>query len=73
MMYIMIDKKYNFGWFGFSRVDVLDKETMQLMKQAGCHTIRFGVESGNEYILKTYGKGYTLDVIKCGIKDAQDV
>jgi hypothetical protein len=30
----MIEKKYNFGRFGFSRVDVLDKPTMQLMKQA---------------------------------------
>ena len=73
LMYIMIEKKYNFGRFGFSRVDVLDKETMQLMKQAWCHTIRFWVESGNEYILKTYGKWYTLDVIKRWIRDAQDV
>ncbi|MCX6824773.1 MAG: radical SAM protein [candidate division SR1 bacterium] len=73
LMHIMIDKKYNFGWFGFSRVDVLDKETMQLMKNAGCHTLRFGVESGSEYILKTYGKGYTLDIIRRGIKTAQEV
>lgn len=73
LMYTMIEKKYDFWRFGFSRVDVLDKETMQLMKQAGCHTIRFGVESGNEYILKTYGKWYTLDTIKRGIRDAQNV
>jgi len=73
MMHIMIEKKYDFGRFGFSRVDVLDKETMQLMKKAGCHTIRFGVESGNEYILKTYGKWYTLDTIRRGIRDAQKV
>lgn len=73
LMHIMIDKKYNFGWFGFSRVDVLDKETMQLMKNAGCHTLRFGVESGSEYILKTYGKWYTLDIIRRWIKTAQEV
>lgn len=73
LMHIMIEKKYNFGRFGFSRVDVMDKSMIQLMKQAWCHTIRFGVESGNEYILKTYGKWYTLDVIRRGIQDAQDV
>lgn len=73
LMQIMIEKKYNFGRFGFSRVDILDKETMQLMKQAGCHTLRFGVESGSEYILKTYGKWYTLDVIRKWIKVAQEV
>jgi len=73
LMHVMIEKKYNFGRFGFSRVDVLDKETMILMKQAGCHTLRFGVESGNEYILKTYWKWYTLNVIRRWIRDAQDV
>lgn len=73
LMHIMIEKKYNFGRFGFSRVDVLDKPTMQLMKQAWCHTLWFGVESGNEYILKTYGKWYTLDIIRRWIRDAQDV
>ena len=73
LMHSMIEKKYNFGRFGFSRVDVLDKETMQLMKDAWCHTIRFGVESGNEYILKTYGKWYTLDIIRRGIRNAQEV
>jgi len=73
LMYIMIEKKYNFGRFWFSRVDVMDKETMLLMKKAWCHTLRFGVESGNEYILKTYWKWYTLDVIRRGIKNAQEV
>ncbi len=72
LMYIMIEKKYNFGRFGFSRVDVMDKETMQLMKRAGCHTLRFWVESGNEYILKTYGKWYTIDIIRNWIKNAQE-
>lgn len=72
LMETMIEKKYNFWRFGFSRVDVMDKETMQLMKKAGCHTLRFWVESGNEYILKTYGKWYTIDIIKNWIKNAQE-
>jgi radical SAM superfamily enzyme YgiQ (UPF0313 family) len=50
----------------------MDKETMQLMKRAGCHTLRFWVESGNEYILKTYGKWYTIDIIRNWIKNAQE-
>lgn len=72
LLHIMIEKKYNFGRFWFSRVDVMDKETMLLMKQAGCHTIRFGVESGNEFILKTYWKWYNLEIIRNGIKTAKE-
>jgi len=55
----MIKKGYGFRWVCFSRVDLVDKETLALMKQAGCHTIIFGVESASDKILKQYGKGYT--------------
>ena len=59
----MIDKKFKFSWFCFSRVDVLDYTTMKLMKQAGCHTIMFGVESSQEKTLKEYKKQYTHEQI----------
>lgn len=59
----MIKRKYGFGWFGFTRVDVVDEETIKLMKAAGCHTLLFGVESGNSEILKKYRKGYTKEQI----------
>lgn len=56
---LMIEKKYGFGWFGFTRVDKVDEEILKLMKAAGCHTLLFGVESGSDEILKKYRKGYT--------------
>ena len=59
----MIKKNYKFNWFCFSRVDVLDKETMILMKKAGCHTIIFGVESSQINTLKEYHKQYTHEQI----------
>lgn len=55
----MINRKYGFGWFGFTRVDKVDEEILKLMKAAGCHTLLFGVESGSDEILKKYRKGYT--------------
>lgn len=55
----IIAKKLDIGWFSFSRVDVVDYELLSLMKEAGCHTVIFGVESANERILKHYRKGYT--------------
>ncbi len=60
---LMIVRKYNFSWSCFGRVDLVDEEQLRLMKQAGCHTIMFGVESASEDILKKYKKGYTRDDI----------
>jgi len=59
----MIKKNFNFNWFCFSRVDVLDHKTMSLMKKAGCHTIMFGVESSQLNTLKEYKKQYTHEQI----------
>jgi radical SAM superfamily enzyme YgiQ (UPF0313 family) len=55
----MIKLKLDLRWCCFSRVDVVDKRELQLMKRAGCHTIMFGVESANPEILKKYHKGFT--------------
>lgn len=55
----MIDKNYSFGWFGFTRVDVVDEEILRMMKKSGCHTLWFGVETSSDETLRLYGKGYT--------------
>ncbi len=40
---------------------MLTEELIKAMKGAGCHTIKFGVESGNQRILDNLKKGITLD------------
>jgi anaerobic magnesium-protoporphyrin IX monomethyl ester cyclase len=39
------------------RVDSADTELFRLMKRAGCYRVYFGFESGNEDVLKAFGKG----------------
>ncbi|HNT97595.1 MAG TPA: radical SAM protein [Elusimicrobiales bacterium] len=56
---LMISAGLGLGWTCFSRVDVADPDLLSLMREAGCHTVIFGVESGSDEILKKYGKGYT--------------
>jgi radical SAM superfamily enzyme YgiQ (UPF0313 family) len=46
----------NLKWIANGRVDMIDKEAMTIMKQAGCHMIKFGVESGSDEILRNYKK-----------------
>jgi radical SAM superfamily enzyme YgiQ (UPF0313 family) len=43
-----------------SRVDTVDEEFLAKMKDAGCTSVGFGIESGNEEILKQSCKGITL-------------
>lgn len=45
-----------------SRVNPLSKETLQLMKDAGCFMVAFGFESGSDEMLKTLKKGTTVEM-----------
>jgi len=53
----MIDEKIDIKWTCNSRVDYVDEEMLQLMGQAGCRLISWGIESGNEQILRNVRKG----------------
>lgn len=58
---LMIKEKINIKWTCNSRVDYVDEEELKLMAKAGCWFISWGIESGNEMILKKARKGYRLD------------
>jgi radical SAM superfamily enzyme YgiQ (UPF0313 family) len=49
-----LDKR--FKWTCTTRVDVMDKDLLKLMKEAGCYSVAFGIESGSDDILKGTGK-----------------
>lgn len=60
----IIAGNFRIGWNCFSRVDAIDEDLLRLMKEAGCYLIQFGVESGDEGILRRYDKGIDLESIK---------
>ncbi|CAJ35686.1 B12-binding domain-containing radical SAM protein [Methanocella arvoryzae] len=60
----LINRKYNLSWIANARVGTIDYETARLMKQAGCHTIKIGVESGVQRILNNIKKGITVENTK---------
>ncbi len=53
----MIAEDIDLRWMCNSRVDFVDEEMLQLMGQAGCWLISWGIESGNKQILKHAHKG----------------
>jgi len=63
----LIEKKLDLIWECRTRVNLVDKELIKLMARAGCYRIRFGIESGNEKVLKFVRKGITKDQAKKAI------
>jgi radical SAM superfamily enzyme YgiQ (UPF0313 family) len=53
----IIDSGIDIHWTCNSRVDYVDEEMLGLMGKAGCWYISWGIESGNEQILKHARKG----------------
>jgi anaerobic magnesium-protoporphyrin IX monomethyl ester cyclase len=53
------------------RADHTDAELFQLMKQAGCKRVGFGVESGNQAVLDSIKKQQTLDDVRRAFRQAR--
>lgn len=54
---LIIEQNLKINWTCNSRVDFVDEELLQMMGKAGCWFISWGIESGNEEILKHAHKG----------------
>jgi radical SAM superfamily enzyme YgiQ (UPF0313 family) len=57
----MLSHKLNLLWRAQTRVDLVDKEILSLMQQAGCYQISFGFESCSQYSLDLNNKGITVE------------
>ena len=55
------------------RADRINHEILKNMKEAGFKYLAFGVEAGNDRILKNIDKGETIEVTEAAIKDALEL
>lgn len=55
------------------RADKVDREILQRMKEVGFKRLGFGVEAGNNKVLKSIKKGETIEVIKTAVQEACDL
>lgn len=62
-----------FIWGCESRADVASEELLQRLYDAGCRKIQFGMESGNNDILKNIGKHVTVEQIEDAVKIASKI
>lgn len=54
---LIVDSGIKIRWTCNSRVDYVDEEMLTMMGKAGCWMISWGIESGNEAVLKKAAKG----------------
>lgn len=63
----IISRGLNISWTCNSRVDTIDRDTLVLMKRAGLWMISFGLESGNDDILKRTGKNILVEQSRAAV------
>lgn len=57
----ILERGWQVRWTCNSRVDFVDQEMLQGMARSGCGWISWGIESGNEEVLRRAHKGYDLE------------
>jgi anaerobic magnesium-protoporphyrin IX monomethyl ester cyclase len=60
----VIQKRIRFNWSCETRVDNVDLKILEKMKKAGCNMIQYGIDYGDEEVLKNLGKNFSIDTIK---------
>ena len=57
----IINRKLKIQWNCGTRVDMITKELLAKMKEAGCISVWFGVESGSQHVLDAMKKGISTE------------
>ena len=65
--------KENIVWSCYTRLDLVDEPLLRAMKKAGCWNIFFGIESGDDQLLKNITKRMTVEEMKKQVRVVQKV
>jgi len=69
----LIDNRIDLSWSVNARIDTVDRDTLKLMKDAGCWYISYGIESGDQDTLNRVNKKLTLDQIRTIISMTREI
>lgn len=68
----IISRNVKIKWQTPERVNLVDSDLLQLMAEAGCHIIRFGVEQGDPEMMALVEKKIQPDQVRTAFKSAKD-
>lgn len=63
----LIEEDFQISWSCLSRVDSVTDEVVKIMKSAGCNKVYFGIESGNDAVLKLMNKKIDTKKVRTGV------
>ncbi|HSN74892.1 MAG TPA: radical SAM protein [Anaerolineae bacterium] len=63
-----IDQKLDFRWRCLARVDRVSEDLLKKMYRAGCRQIHYGIESGNQDVLKRTAKHIDLQQVRDAVR-----
>lgn len=69
----IIESKLDIEWSCFTRVNLVDKELLTKMKEAGCYQVFYGLESGVQRLLDLVNKDITLAQSRNAMKITREV
>jgi radical SAM superfamily enzyme YgiQ (UPF0313 family) len=68
----IVERGLELRWTCNSRVDFVDREMLQAMAGAGCWMISWGIESGDDRMLRRMHKGITTDRVEQALRWAKE-
>lgn len=68
----IIKEDLNITWRCIGRTDLVDRETLQLMREAGCKWIGYGIESGSQEMLDKMNKKQKIADIEESIRNSRE-
>jgi radical SAM superfamily enzyme YgiQ (UPF0313 family) len=60
------------AWTCETRVNLVDRELLRHMKQAGCYAVAYGIESASSEIIKTLCKDTTLEQVESAVAASRE-
>lgn len=70
---LMQKRNIKVHWSARSRVDTVNYDVLKAMHDSGCYRIYFGIESGDEEILRRLKKGTSIERIRQTINDCKKI
>lgn len=65
---LLKDKELDVSWYCNTRANLLTREMLVAMHDAGCIGVAFGIESGNQEVLNAIKKSLTVDQVRQAVK-----
>ncbi|HLC23224.1 MAG TPA: radical SAM protein [Dehalococcoidia bacterium] len=68
----LLKKALRLDWLCSTRVDLVDRELLKEMHEAGCYDIQYGIEAGSQKILDSIGKKMKLEQVRDAVRATLD-